>query len=168
MHENSLIRIREFADSLPKDSELVIYDIGSLDVNGSYKPIFTNEKWKYFGLDVAPGKNVDIIIKNPYDWGIPDESCNVLVSGQTLEHVEYPWVFMQSVHKVLKYGGLCCIIAPAYFITEHRFPLDCYRFLFDGMMALTRWAKLNPIGGSFDSGSFWGDCCIIARKERII
>ena len=38
--------------------------------------------------------------------------------------------------------GLACIIAPACW-HKHRYPIDCYRFYPDGMIALCKWAGLK-------------------------
>ena len=44
------------------NDELTIFDLGSMDVNGSYREIFDNPKWHYKGLDLSEGKNVDIVL----------------------------------------------------------------------------------------------------------
>ena len=36
----------------------------------------------------------------------------MVVSGQTFEHIEYIWVTIVEIARVLRTGGLACLIAP--------------------------------------------------------
>ena len=87
MHESSAEAMRRFRKSLGANGKVL--DVGSRDTNGSYKKIF--EGWEYIGLDVVPGKNVDYVPDAPYCWEkIADETFDIVISGQALEHIEYP------------------------------------------------------------------------------
>jgi len=131
MHVESFELMKYFAEKyLDRNKKLRILDIGSCDVNGSYKSIFINDKWEYKGLDMVPGKNVDIVSKSEYDFGV-EEQFDVVVSGNCLEHVEAPWKWIKEVEKVTKPNGIVCIITP-FSIGEHRYPVDCWRILPDG------------------------------------
>lgn len=153
---------------------LTILDLGSLEVgNGTYRNIFAWHGWKYFGLDIVPGENVDIVLHDPYSWTeVMSESADVVISGQTLEHVEFPWRTMQEIARVLKPGGVCCIIVPSTG-PEHRYPFDCWRFLSDGLDALARYAGLKVLEISVqkedlpqynDWSNKWRDAVLIAQK----
>lgn len=115
---------------LNKNNELDILDVGSYDVNGTYKPLFQNPKWKYSGLDIVEGPNVDIVSRSAYDFGL-DKQFDVVVSGNCLEHVEAPWKWIKEVYNATKSGGVICIITP-FSLGEHRYPVDCWRLLPDG------------------------------------
>lgn len=136
MHDSSYNRIRDFVGLyMDASKELSILDVGSYDVNGSYKPLFANSRWTYTGCDIEAGKNVDIVI-NPYKWdNIASESYDVIVSGQCLEHTKMPWKTMEEIVRVCKKGGLIMLTAPWSFII-HRYPIDCWRILPDGMRVL--------------------------------
>ncbi len=156
-----------------RDDELLIVDLGSCDYNGSYRPIFTKPRWRYLGVDLAPGKNVDLILREAYDWReLKSESVDALISGQTFEHTEYFWETMLEIARVLKPGGLCCLIAPATG-NEHRFPVDCWRFFTDGFRALARYAQLEVVHSrthweeeqKYDlESNKWHESILIARK----
>jgi SAM-dependent methyltransferase len=148
MHINSLNIMKKFVEEYVADSELKILDLGSRVVNGqqrlgSYRQFFTNKKWSYLGADTGAGRNVDITIKD-YDFPFKAEEFDVIISGQTIEHVEYPWKWFREMARVLKVNGVCCIIAPAK-IYEHKFPIDTFRYYPDGMAALAKWSGLNVI-----------------------
>jgi SAM-dependent methyltransferase len=181
MHTSSVDKMIDFRDkylSPKKHQNLTIMDLGSQEVheNGSYKPLFKDmPAWKYLGLDMVAGNNVDIVLKDPYHWKeIASNSADVIISGQAFEHIEFFWVSMLEIARVLKPGGLCCIIAPSGGY-EHRYPVDCWRFYPDGFAALARYAKLNPIetktqwedSPKYDEGTnCWHDSVLIAKKER--
>jgi len=69
---------------------------------GTIKTYSKIQKWKYYGLDIEPGPNVDLISKSVYDFGLKEHFFDVVVSGNTLEHVEAPWLWIQEIKKVVK------------------------------------------------------------------
>ncbi len=152
--------------------EVKVLDVGSLDINGSYRALFAENGYQYTGLDMEAGPNVDIVLENPYDWdAVATDSFDIVVSGQAFEHVEFFWITLAEMARVMKKDGLLCIIAPSRWF-EHRVPVDCYRFFADGMLALARYVTLEPLhaysGCASDStpkhtGSI-GDSVLIARK----
>lgn len=136
MHESSYNEMKRFADQyLDPGRPTSVLDIGSLDVNGSYRPIFDNPLWRYTGLDLLPGPNVDIVSKDPYRYPFPDGSFDVVITGSVLEHVEDIYTFIREAARVLKKDGTLCIIAP-WTYPEHKYPVDCWRILPDGMKFL--------------------------------
>ena len=116
MHQSSLDKMEKFRDHYLRDKKsepLIITDLGSMNVNGCYRPLFDIANWQYRGLDIEPGDNVDIVLKNSYSWPeIRSESVDVLISGQAFEHIEYFWITMLEIARILKPHGICCIIAP--------------------------------------------------------
>ena len=78
------------------------------------RDLFAAPPWMYTGLDVAAGPNVDVVLRTPYAWReVASASANVVVSGQALEHIPYLWITMLEIARVLKVGGLCCILDPS-------------------------------------------------------
>lgn len=148
---------------LDPSTPLRVLDVGSQDVNGSYKPLFT--PWEYTGADMSEGKNVDIVISDIYIWNEWEEkSFDVVVCGQTLEHVEYPWITMQEIARVVKPGGLVCIIVPSTG-PEHKYPLDCWRMFTDGVNALAKYAELTILESYTDTEvNDWHDTVLIAQR----
>lgn len=179
MHLSSLDNMRSFKEKFLLDKTtlpLKIVDLGSMDIFGCYRPIFNERKWDYVGVDLSPGNNVDIVLSDPYNWlELESGSCDVLISGQTFEHIEYFWKTMLEIARVLKPGGLCCIIAPSGG-PEHKYPVDCWRFYPDGFEALARYANLDvlsvhtnwEIKGYRDDSDVWADTCFVARKPQKI
>ena len=114
-----------------------VLDVGSMDINGTYKPLF-NENWDYKGLDVAPGKNVDIV-GEPYKYPLADNSFDLVISGQCLEHVEDTHAWTDEVIRVAK--GLIIIVVPCMWdmhMDSVHYPgsTDCWRVYPDGLRYL--------------------------------
>lgn len=152
-----------------------IVELGSKDVNGSYKPLFTHPGWTYIGIDVEAGANVDVILKDPYRWQeIAPVSVDMIVSGQTFEHIEYIWLTILEMRRVLRPGGFIYIIAPTSG-PEHRYPVDCWRIYPDGFRALAKFADLEVLnveadwnGPVFDDNShIWNDAHLLARRPPV-
>ena len=156
----------DFFKTLP-DKNLTILDLGSRIVDdqqhlGSYKQFCVNSKWVYTGADVESGWNVDIVLRDGYLFPFANESFDVIISGQTIEHIEYPWVWFKEMARVLR--GTCCIIAPAR-IKEHKFPIDTFRYYPDGMVALAKWAGLTVEMVSLSNANKdMDDTVLIAKK----
>jgi SAM-dependent methyltransferase len=180
VHQSSLDKMRAFvAEHLAarRGAPLAILDLGSMDVNGSYRSLFDDPLWRYQGVDLAPGRNVDIVLADPYRWReIPAGSQDVIVSGQAFEHIEFFWVTLQQMTRALRPGGLICLIAPSRGY-EHRYPVDCWRFYPDAFQALARYTGLElvsattqwePLGYTQDDSDDWGDSVSVMRKpERL-
>lgn len=137
-------------ETAPCAELLKVLDVGSYDVNGSYKCLFDPLRFQYTGLDMAPGPNVDLVPKTPYRWReLNDNAFDVVISGQALEHVEFFWLVVAEMVRVTRQGGLICIVVPRGF-DEHRYPVDCYRFLADGMVAIARYVNLEVLHAHCD------------------
>ena len=174
MHQTSYEKMKAFVETHLDDTQaLSILDLGSQDVNGSYRPLFENPLWTYLGADLAPGPGVDLVLADAYDWKeIQTGSMDVVISGQAFEHINYFWVTMLEISRILNQGGLCCIIAPSAGY-EHRYPVDCWRFYADGFAALAEYAFLDPLSVYTQKedvgveGDLWKDSVLIARKNKL-
>lgn len=163
--------MQKFVAEFLSDRELKILDLGSRVVPGqsylgSYRQFCTNKKWHYTGLDIEAGENVDIVITDGYKFPFDNGAFDVVLSGQAIEHIEYPWVWFEEMARVLKKDGLCCVIAPAV-SPEHRHPIDTYRYYPDGMRALAKWSRLVVLKVArevFVSNEVEEDTYLIAKK----
>ncbi len=91
-----------------------------------------------------------------------------------MEHVEFFWITFLEVARVLREGGICCMIAPSGG-PEHRYPVDCWRYYPDVFRALARWARLDVLDVSTEWGSSgygdgseeWKDTFMVCVKPRL-
>lgn len=151
MHSESMDRCREFVDRyLSRCERLTIADVGSYDVNGTYRSLFVRPGWQYVGLDIAAGPNVDVVLPPGEDdaWPCAGE-FDVVISGQCVEHVRKPWKWIKGVASLAKPGGLIWITGPNTY-PFHEFPIDCWRLWPDGMRALFDEAGLVAVDAFYN------------------
>jgi len=165
MHDSSMREMTAFRDMfMNKENPLSILDVGSMDVNGSYRKLFENPMWSYTGLDIAEGKNVDVVV-GPSDWSACTGPFNVVVSGQCAEHVKDIYQWFRNVYSMTVTGGLCCIIVP-WRQKEHDYPVDCWRIMPEGMrFLLEEIAGFTVVDVHKNDEESNADCVGIGYKE---
>src|SRR5262249_38932056 len=84
-------------------SGVLVLDIGSLDVNGNNQYLF--ETCLYLGVDLQPGKNVDLACSG-HELGLPDQSIDVILSTECFEHDQFYAATLRNIARMLKPGGL--------------------------------------------------------------
>lgn len=84
-----------------------------------------------------------------YDFPFEDNSFDVVLSGNVLEHVREPWRWMTEAARVTAPSGVVITITPISW-PYHPAPVDCFRYYPDGLDALCRFAGLVPLV------SWWG------------
>lgn len=130
-----------------------VLDVGSgvarEDAPTNFRKIFESIGWKYHGLDLFAGFNVDFVAEDPFQWPIENEAYDAVISGQMLEHNSMFWLTFLEMGRVLKPGGIMIHIAPSRGF-EHRAPTDCWRFYRDGMRALSKWAGFKTLEATTD------------------
>ncbi len=122
-----------------------VLDVGSMDVNkvGCHRDLFTDAD-DYTGVDLEPGKNVDIVLEAPYTYPFPDDTFDAVLCSNVMEHCKNPFNLVEECARVLKPGGVFLVCVPSVF-PIHRYPVDCWRILPDGMEALFEHAGLRTI-----------------------
>ena len=167
MHHEAFEAMKDFELNwvrtyFPESAEHTVLDVGSMDLGGGCHRDIFKDYW-YTGLDIAPGNNVDVVVENPYNWKeINHIEYDIIISGQCLEHVEYPWLTFQEMNNVLTIGGICCITVPSRG-PIHRYPVDCYRFLPDGMEALGKYVGWEVVDSDLQEDT-WGTLRTIYSK----
>jgi SAM-dependent methyltransferase len=136
-----------------------IVDIGSYDVYGTYKPIFHKEN-QYIGVDLQKGPNVDQVMPDEFTLPLESGFADLIICGQTLEHCRNPFKLVAEMRRVIRGGRYVFLVAP-FLWRVHRYPVDCFRFLPDGMKALLEesgFIYLDSYLNEFES-SHVGKCC---------
>ena len=107
-----------------------VLDVGSLDINGNLREEF--EEFDYLGVDMRPGKNVDIDI-NGHDLKetFAKGEFDIVICFDTLEHDDQFWLTVENMKWVLKKGGWLLVGAPSINHPRHNHPFDYYRFTKD-------------------------------------
>lgn len=144
-------------------NDLSVMDFGSYDVNGTYRPIFSVPTWKYTGIDMTEGPNVDVVVDENFSWsGVESCSFDVVISGQTMEHVKEPWEMARSLGRVCKEDGLVFVVAPNTF-GYHPFPIDCWRIFPEAMEhVMVKYGGFDKL----ECGMEGPDTFFIGRKRK--
>ncbi|HGO6126764.1 methyltransferase domain-containing protein [Burkholderia cepacia] len=92
-------------------------DIGSLDINGNNQFLFDADSL-YLGIDVAEGRNVDLVCP-AHELGLPPDTFDVVVSTECLEHDRYWDKTLRNAVRMLRPGGLLLITCATDGRPEH-------------------------------------------------
>lgn len=93
-----------------------ILEIGSLNINGTVRDFFSD--CEYIGIDVAPGKDVDIVCQGQ-EYDAPDESFDLVVSFECFEHNPEWIATFKNMHRMCKKDGLVLMSCASGARPEH-------------------------------------------------
>lgn len=79
-----------------------VLDIGSLDINGNNRWLFSN--YTYVGVDVGPGKNVDVVSKG-HEY-TSDQLFDIVISTECFEHDMYYPLTLENCANLTRPGGM--------------------------------------------------------------
>jgi SAM-dependent methyltransferase len=108
-----------------------------LDVGCGDRPY---ESWlvgadEYIGIDIRNGPKVDFVIDHTKPWPLDDDTFDVVLCTQVLEHVPHTEQLLRSIQQVMKPGGVLIVTAP-FIYNAHGIPEDYHRFSVYGMEKL--------------------------------
>lgn len=93
-----------------------VLDVGSGDINGNNKYLFTN--CDYNGNDVIEAPNVTIVSKTK-DLQFGNETFDTIISTECFEHDPEYIESLQKIYKMLKENGLFCFTCASTDRPEH-------------------------------------------------
>lgn len=110
--------------------ECVLADYGC--GNKPYEPIIRPHIKEYIGLDLEENPTADIPISPEGNIFLPDESVDVVLSTQVLEHVVNPALYLSESFRILKKGGKIVLSTHGYWM-YHPDPTDYWRWTSSGL-----------------------------------
>lgn len=186
MHESAHSKVADAVRRyLPEFEQPRVLDFGSRMVAKqalSHRQLFDDVDCTYVGTDVVEGPNVDVVMPEPYTLPFADDSFQMIISGQVIEHIPYPWISMMELGRILAPDGALILTAPSRGHV-HNPPYDCWRFYPDSFRALATFAGLSIVElatdlpptrseasryldyGAIDDTVYWGDCFGVFRKD---
>jgi SAM-dependent methyltransferase len=95
---------------------------------------------EYVGIDLMAGPSVDIIM-NSHKLSFPDDTFDLVMSLNVLEHDSDPQVTISEGARVMKPGGTFLIACPVETFLEHKElgDGDCETYNFITSEKLTEW-----------------------------
>lgn len=118
-----------------------VLEIGSMDVNGSVRPLFETDD--YLGIDMRPGSGVDLVI-DAHDLNTAYmDPFDAVVCCEMLEHDDQPWLTLQNALAKTKDGGMLILTARGFdergAFPLHGHPSDYWRFSKVGLTRLLQY-----------------------------
>ena len=144
MHNSALESFNNFKNiylSKLSNKKFKLIEIGSLSVNSNIKNNL-EDNMEYIGMDIVKGKNVDVVLDDPYKFPFEDKSVDVVISISNFEHIEFFWLTYLEILRVLKNDGLFFLNAPSN-SKYHRHETDNWRFYPDSSISLQKWGEYN-------------------------
>ncbi len=138
-----------------------VLDVGSLDVNGTPKPLVVSRGLEYTGCDLTAGVGVDVVVDITRDFSDVDEAFlgrrfDLVMTLNVLEHIFEPLKALDNMVGLVCPGGSLMVVAPCVW-EPHAWPSDFYRLLPD---FFSRYAETRGIG------VVEGSMCLSARDTR--
>lgn len=96
-----------------------VLEIGSLDINGSVRTFF--EDCRYTGIDVGPGRGVDVVAAGESYAGAT-QGFDVVVSCEAFEHDPNWRETLRNAVRMLKPDGLMLLTCASYGRRQHGTP----------------------------------------------
>lgn len=152
-----MLGIREFmvfASSLVKSSDKVL-DAGAGQC--PYKKYFSHALYESTDIEDSldeTRKSIHTFICSLDDIPKANNSYNVIVNTQVLEHVEYPEKVIKEFYRILKPGGKLFLTAPQS-APIHEAPYNFYNFTSFGLTSLFKNAGFEIVFIKPRGGFFW-------------
>lgn len=118
---------------LPINSKIVIVDFGCGSM--PYRPIFEPYMRKYIGVDFPSNPQADLHISIDNKTELPNETADVVLSTQVLEHVSSPAGYLQECFRILKPKGILILSTHGYW-PYHPDPSDLWRWTSSGLFKI--------------------------------
>jgi len=122
-----------------------------LDVGAQYcpyYPLFKEKCTSYSSLDIVDTPLVDYVC-NAEEMSIEDNSFDLVLCTQVLEHCNYPQKIVDECFRVLTPGGALIVTVPSVY-PVHGYPADNWRFMPDGLRLLLREFSSVDVEGELD------------------
>ena len=173
MHQSSLDNMERVIHHLAPylDKENDIFDLGGGGkLERSYKSLWKDWTKEYFIGDIVDAPSVTHLLKQPYLIPEVNERFDIVVSGQTLEHIANPFKIFDELLRVLKPNGIIVIIVPSAGPRHDK--KDYFRFMDDAFEGMVEESKydikvikdfVDHSAGDFRSQK-WKDHVFVGQK----
>ena len=147
------VTVEIIVDLLPKSGKVL--EIGSRQEKNqknvaNLRRLFP--QGEYLGVDMRSGPGVDRVV-NAEKLPFKDNSIDVVLCLETLEHAEKPWLISEEIERVTKNSGVMIVSSQQNF-PIHMHPSDYFRFTPYGLKSLFKKLKsslLIGISPAFDN-----------------
>jgi len=174
MHPSSIENMKAAKNykNINLGKDLIILDVGGRALvensDRSYKSIFQDIAKEYYIADIVDGPGVTHVMPGEYTLPFDDNSIDLIVCGQVLEHVRNPFKTVAEMKRVLKPNNYMILIAPSS--GPRHDVIDCWRIMDDGFKAIANDVGLEVVADWVDRSApdersrKWADHVFIGKK----
>jgi SAM-dependent methyltransferase len=156
MHLNSELLFTKYAIPYFKHNFRIL-EIGPAGFPSAFQRVVNNSNIQWHTIDFHDSTFISSAINNltyhlnsPYRFPVDDETYDIILSGQVIEHVEKIWTWMKELKRITKKGGRIITINPVSW-PYHEAPVDCWRIFPAGIAALAEEFNLEVELCKFES-----------------
>jgi SAM-dependent methyltransferase len=162
MRQTSLALVQHYIDRLDLRGDVL--EIGAHQLEMSAAGLFPAPRFEYHDLNLTKLDIPNTIVADITDCReqVPDESFDVVVSFDVLEHIDRPWLAASEITRILRPGGVA-ITVTVWSWRNHPCPIDywrfspeCLEFLFSDLTCLEKGYDLSQrrmdVSGHWRSG----------------
>jgi SAM-dependent methyltransferase len=140
MHPNSRLLFEKYAKGYFQPN-MRILEIGPDGFPSTYRSMVLDDSLVWDTLDLYQHQQLIFTAASEYTFPISDNTYDLVLSGQVIEHVRKIWVWMKEVARVCKVGETVITISPVSW-PYHDAPINCWRTFPEGIRALYEGASL--------------------------
>lgn len=147
-----------------------VLEVGSFDVNGNPRSHFADKERfpEYTGIDMREGPCVDKVM-NVQQMEFSDDSFDVIVDAERLEHDNRFWVSVKELHRVCKPGGYIIVTTRSWGgMHPHAYPHDYWRFMDSGLKDLLEYGGFHVLATAYGERWAAGDKAVFAVAQKPI
>jgi len=138
------VAVIEFFIEMARPEEFTgkrVLEVGSKYINGSVRPLierFLHPK-EYIGIDVEPGKFVDLILpaEKILEY-FSSESFDVVIATELLEHIRDWRLVVNNMKMLLKNRGCVYLTTRSKGFPYHGYPYDFWRYEIEDIKKIFR------------------------------
>jgi SAM-dependent methyltransferase len=150
VHPNSILLFKKYGRDLIRPGAKVL-ELGPDGEPSSYRREVSADVEAWDTLDIVRrGVALTHVATTDYSFPIADDTYDVVLSGQVIEHVRKIWRWMPELARVCRPGGYVITINPISW-HFHGFPTDCWRIYPEGMRALCDDAGLDVLLSTWEN-----------------
>ena len=145
-----------------------VLEVGSFDVNGNPRSHFANRERfsSYIGIDMREGPGVDRVM-NVQQMEFADDSFDVIVDAERLEHDNRFWVSVKELFRVCKPGGYIIVTTRSWGgMHPHAYPHDYWRFMDSGLRDLLEYGGFRVLATAYGERWAGGDKAVFAVAQK--
>ena len=124
------------------DAKLDILDFGA--GSSPYRSLFPNANYQRADFAIGTGEGLDFVLGESLQVAAPDNSFDIILSTQVLEHVVQPENYLKECLRLLRPKGKLILTTHGIY-ADHPCPFDLHRWTADGLAALCKQAGFEIV-----------------------